>query len=554
MLLELSIKNFAIIEDLRVEFEKGLNVITGETGSGKSIIIDALSMVLGARASKDVIKSGKEFAFIEAIFSNDGVLKTELEKYDIDNDDLIVISREIRIDRPSITKINGRTITGSVLIQITSKLIDIFAQHENISLMNNINQRKLIDSFGDDSHIELLNNLTILIEQLHKLKEDFKIKSSQNKNRDREIDLLKYQAEEIKNANLSEEDETIDDKYKIINNISEISRQAQSATAILNSSYDQANIEDLFDSVIGNLNFIIKYDKNMQDCYDELEDIRYRIKDISYTIEKYLSSLEYSEEELRFLENRIDTVNTLKKKYGNKISDIYSFLEEVENRLHFLENFDDEIKKLEDEISFVNNQALDIARKISENRKSVSKFLEHTVAEELKELNIKNARFKIDFREKEISKDGIDDIEFMIVTNAGEDFKSLADTASGGEMSRIMLGFKSIIAQKDNIQTLIFDEIDTGISGRTAQIVGNKIKKLAKDRQVIVISHLPQIVSLADTHYLIEKLERINETTSRIRKLNYNEREMELARLIGGFMISDATISAAREMLFNKEK
>lgn len=551
MLLELSIKNFAIIEDLRVEFDKGLNVITGETGSGKSIIIDALSIVLGQRANKDIIKSGKDYAYIEAIFTSyDANLNAEFEKYNIELGDLIVISKEIKLDRPSVTKINGRTITTQGLSAVTSKLIDIFAQHENVSLMNNQNQRILIDSYLDTEHRENLLKLSKIVDDLNKFKQEYEEKSGENKDLDREIDLIKYQIEEIEDANLTEkDDEELENEFKLIDSLSDISKEIQSSISILKSNYEQSNIEDLLDSVISSVNFSLKYDDSLRSEFDDLEDIRYRIKDIAYSLERYLNSKDYSQETLIYLQNRIDIVNNLKKKYGKTVLDINNYLAEVKERLEFLENYESEMKKLSDKILSFEAKAKEIAIKISNSRKEFSKKFADLIMEELVELNIKNAKFRVDFEEKTLSKDGIDNIEFMISTNIGQDYKALSKTASGGEMSRIMLGFKSILAKKDNIQTLIFDEIDTGISGVTAQIVGNKIKKLSEDRQIIVISHLPQIVSLADSHYLIEKTEDNNKTSSSITKLDSESRIKELARLLGGMEITEKTIGAAREML-----
>lgn len=551
MLLELNIKNFAIIEDLSVVFEKGLNVITGETGSGKSIIIDAISIVLGQRASKDIIKTGKDYAYIEAVFEcNDKNIIDSLKNINIEIEDLIVISKEIKKDRPAITKINGRTVTNSVLQKVSSKIIDVFAQHESVSLMNSVNQKELIDSFGDKNHLEKLSVLREKIKKLHILEKEYVESSMDEKDKEREIDLLKYQIDEIESASLNEKDEEeIEIELRKLANISAISRDLKSAVDILKSSYDSFNIEDSLDTVISNVSRALSYDAELDGYYNELESIRYSISDIGSNLESYLDNIEYNEERLIFLEDRVNTVNTLKKKYGKTLEDIFSYLEETKKRLSFLQNFEEELNTLKKKIDVLRNEALDMASDISRNRRLIADFLEESVKEELKELNIENARFKVEISEKELSYDGIDNIEFLISTNLGEEFKLLSKTASGGEMSRIMLGFKSIIAKKDNIATLIFDEIDTGISGKTAQIVGNKIKVLSKDRQVIAISHLPQIVSLADAHYLIEKEETDGKTASNVRKLDFESRVLELARLIGGYDITETALKAAKEML-----
>lgn len=551
MLLELNIKNFAIIEDLSVGFEDGLNVITGETGSGKSIIIDALSIVLGQRASKDIIKSGKDFAYIEAVFtSHNNDTNEVLKEHSIENGELIVISKEIKKDRPSITKVNGRTVTTGVLSKITSKLIDVFAQHESVSLMNANNQRELIDSFGDKNHFERLIKLKEMTSKLAVLEKEYAEKSSGEKDKDREIDLLKYQIEEIESANLTKSDEEeIESELKKISNTSSITKDLSDAVSMLRSSYDSFSIEDALDKVISNISSVVEFDELLKKDYEELENIRYSLIDITGNLETYIENIDYDEERLLFLEERVDTVNTLRRKYGNTVEDIKNYLKETKERLNFLLNFETELNKLQNEIDELRNKALIIADEISSERRKIADFLEESVKNELRQLNILNARFKVDIKDKNLTKEGIDSIEFMISTNLGEEFKPLSKTASGGEMSRIMLGFKSIIAKKDNIETLIFDEIDTGISGKTAQIVGNKIKDLSLGRQVIAISHLPQIVSLADAHYLIEKEESNGSTSSKVFKLDEDRKVEELARLIGGLDITETALKAAREML-----
>lgn len=552
MLLELNIENFAIIENMKIKFTKGLNVITGETGSGKSIIIDSLSLVLGARANKDIIKKGKDYSYIEAIFSiyNDSI-KEDLKKVGIEVGDLLVISREIKRDTPSITRINNRVVTSNLLTKITAKLIDIFAQHESTSLMDSKNQKKLLDDFGDLEFKENLKILNNMVGTIKSLEEEYREKKSKETNKQREIDLLNYQINEIEMANLTEyDDEDLEEEFLKYDNMSETEEVLSETINILKSNFDSYNIEDLLDSLISRLNSILKYNENLKEENEELEDIRFRIKDISSNLEKYLESMNYDPQKVEYLRERLNLINSLKLKYGNTIEKIHVFLKESKERLNFLENFDKNLKEIESKIEKQREEAKEIAVKISNFRKNIAKEIEKKVSEEINELNIKNAKFKINFKEKELSYDGIDEVTFLLSSNLGEDFKELSKIASGGEMSRIMLGFKSIIANKDKIETLIFDEIDTGISGKTAQIVGQKIKKLSYDRQVIVISHLPQIVSLADSHFLIEKAVKDNKSTiSTIKELDYESRVYELARLIGGFNITDNAINAARDMI-----
>lgn len=555
MLLELTIKNFAIIEDLRVEFSSGFNVITGETGSGKSIIFDALSVVLGARANKDLIRHGQESAYIEAIFTSyDKNICKIFEENNIEVGDLIIISREIKNDRPSISKVNGRSVSTSILSKISSGLIDIFAQNESISLMNPKTQKNLIDSFADEDHYNNLNLLEEKFKKLNDLISDYEKKSSSNSDRDREMDLLKYQIDEIEEASLtSSDDEELEDEYKLISNASAISKNLADSINILKSNYNTESVEDLLDRAISEISQVCESYKDVENDYQELEDIRYRIQDIVRNLENYSDSIEYSPEKLMNLESRINLVNNLKKKYGSSVDDIYKYLDEIKDKYEFLKNYDVEIQKLKVKIDKSRKDCLDLAKIISSKRKEIAKIFSKKIEDELRQLNIKDARFKVDFHEKDLSYDGIDDIEFMIITNEGEDFKAMSKIVSGGELSRIMLAFKSIIAKRDNIQTLVFDEIDSGISGITAQIIAKKIRNISENSQVIAISHLPQIVSAADHQYLIEKVKDDKSVISKITKLDKDGRIKELARLIGGMNVTETALKAAEEMLAKKE-
>lgn len=551
MLLELNIENFAIIENMKIEFEPGLNVLTGETGSGKSIIIDSLGLVLGQRANKDIIKKGKDRAFIEAVFSSyDEETKDLLLEYGIESGDLVVVSKEIREKGPTITRVNNRTVTSQILSKISSHLIDIFAQHESISLMDNKNQLKLIDDFSGKDQGQLLENLKDLVHEINSLKNEYHEKSTMEQNKDREIDLLEYQIKEIEDAGLSDyDDEEIYDDFNVLNNMTDTLIKLSEAKSLINEGYETSSLEDILDKVIANVVEVTRYNKDLKEVEENLEDIRFRVSDIAKDLDRYVSSSEVDEERLQFLRERIDLVNNLKLKYGNNVKAINSFYGEISERLRFLQNFEDNLNKLLKKIEEREAEATVLAEKISQKRKKTSEILEKKVEEEINKLNIKDAKFKIEIKEKELSFDGIDKIEFLIAPNLGQDLMPMAKVASGGEMSRIMLGFKSIIAEKDNIPTLVFDEIDTGISGKTAQIVGNKIKEVSKDRQVIVISHLPQIVALADTHFAIKKDVVNNSTISTIDKLSYDERVNEVARLIGGMNVSEIAIETAKEMI-----
>lgn len=551
MLLELKIQNFAIIDDVTIEFTEGMNILTGETGSGKSIIIDALSTVLGGKAYKELIKSGADSAFVEAVFcTSSDYIKNKIREFDIEIEDLIVISRIIKSDRPSISRVNGKAVTLNVLNEITESLIDIFAQEESQSLMNIKNQLRLLDFLCGKDHLENLNYLRDIIDEISEISKKIKDLKDKSSNREREIDILKYQLDEIDSANLTPYDnEELEQDYKKQNNMSEIINHLNLAVEYLNSDYENNNAIGIVDSCIGEIINISKYDQEYEETLSELEDIKYRLQDISSYLNRKLSTEEVDEENLRFLENRLDLVNSLKKKYGNNLELIDKFYDDTKTRLDQLENLEEILSNLKKSEESLYKEAYKIAEKISNKRKEISKELEIKLKSEMRDLNIKNADFMIKIKDQKLNKDGIDDVEFFIKTNLGMEFLSLSKTASGGEMSRIMLAFKSIISNYDEIETLIFDEIDTGVSGFTANIVGNKIKELSTKRQVIAISHLPQIVALGDSHFKIYKEEIGDKTVSNIIKLENDERVDEIARLIGGQVITDNTIKAAKEML-----
>ena len=493
----------------------------------------------------------RDRAFIEAVFSSyDEETKDLLLEYGIESGDLVVVSKEIREKGPTITRVNNRTVTSQILSKISSHLIDIFAQHESISLMDNKNQLKLIDDFSGKDQGQLLSNLKDLVHEINSLKNEYHDKSTMEQSKDREIDLLEYQIKEIEDAGLSDyDDEELYDDFNVLNNMTDTLIKLSEAKSLINEGYETSSLEDILDKVIANVVEVTRYNKDLKEVEENLEDIRFRISDIAKDLDRYVSSSEVDEERLQFLRERIDLVNNLKLKYGNNVKAINSFYEEISERLRFLQNFEDNLNKLLKRIEEKEAEATVLAEKISQKRKKTSEILEKKVEEEINKLNIKDAKFKIEIKEKELSFDGIDKIEFLIAPNLGQDLMPMAKVASGGEMSRIMLGFKSIIAEKDNIPTLVFDEIDTGISGKTAQIVGNKIKEVSKDRQVIVISHLPQIVALADTHFAIKKDVVNNSTISTIDKLSYDERVNEVARLIGGMNVSEIAIETAKEMI-----
>lgn len=561
MLLELSIKNFAIIDDLKVSFTKGLNLLTGETGAGKSIIIEALGTVLGGRGSKDLIRTGKDKAVLQALFLIEDTHRTlkTLNKYgiDIDRDGLLIITREISAFHPSISRVNGRTITLTILNEITSNLVDIFAQHEHQSLLDISNHKRLIDTFGDEKFKNLKGEIKLYYDEYIEVKNRLSKINLDSRKREREIDLLKFQIEEIEDANLKDEDDReIEDEFNRLNNIKDIAYGiGQIAESLQSSNFNEFSIIDIINKDISILSDLVRFDSNLSMYLNRLKEINFELQDINKGLIDYIDRIDMDGERLQYLEERINVVNRLKKKYGNSIQAIYDFKERIDGELEDLLNHKREIKILDEKIKKLEDKLYDLSMDLSHERHIIAESLEAKISKELLDLNMGNVTFKVDFQEKaQIGSDGIDHIEFLISTNPGEDLKSVSKIVSGGEMSRIMLGFKSILAKYDGITTMIFDEIDTGISGRTAQIVGEKISEIAKDRQVISITHLPQIAALADSHYFISKKTDKGKTVTTIKRLEDEERVEEMARLLGGVDVTNTTLDHAREMISMSKK
>lgn len=556
MIVELSINNFAIIDNVKINFEKGFNVLTGETGAGKSIIIEGISMILGQRANRNLIRSGEERAIIEGVFHLEDPVEINetLEEHgiDIDPNNYLIITREIYNNGRTISRVNGRVVTLSVLNDITANLVDIHGQHEHQSLLDSRTHIKLVDSFGNEELKSLLETVNkkyrVLQEEKNRLKE-----LSQNvENIEREIDLLQYQLKDIDSADIFNLDEDeIMSEYNKLNNIKDIAFNLGQVIDMLNSDdYSGYSIINGISKCRLNLNNIEKYDGALKEYNNILESVEYELKDLYISIKDYLENLELDEERLIILEEKIDLLNSLKRKYGNTIEDIIEYRNSIEAKLNNLLNNERAIEETNKRIKSLEKELMNDCFKLTDLRKRISKKLEANITKELEELNMKNVVFKINFdRHDYFTTEGLDKIEFLISTNKGEELKPLSKIVSGGEMARIMLAFKKILSQYDNIPTLIFDEIDTGISGRTAQIVGEKIKSISKNHQVICISHLPQIAALADVHFLISKEVIDDKTFVAVKKLDYNERIDELSRLLGGVNLTNTTKLHAKEML-----
>jgi len=550
MLLNLHVKNLALIEEVDVDFEKGLIVLTGETGAGKSLILGSVNIALGNKASKDMIRKGTDYSLVELTFSVSENCAKQLKKYDIymEEDNIITVTRKISEGR-SISKINGETVNIKTLKNVMSLLIDIHGQHDHQSLLYTKNHLDILDKFAKDSILELKEKIkeeyskyTKLIKKL----EEFNIDEGQKA---REIEFAEYEVNEIESANLKpEEDVQVEEEFKKLSNSKEI---VSALSEIYNAlSYETAGgLGDIINKAVMDINSIKGMDEKISQFQTELYDIDNLCRELTSQIYDYNSGMDFNPEYVRKVEERLDVINHLKLKYGNSIEEILRYKEEKEEYLEKLNNMTDEMESVKNQISELEGTLNNLCTKLSEQRKKAAKELEVLVKQALVDLNFIAVEFEIQITRKEsIGENGFDNVEFMISTNPGESVKPLVKVASGGELSRIMLAIKSILATEDDIDTLIFDEIDTGISGQTAMKVAEKMAKISRNHQVICISHLSQIAAMADSHYLIKKTADENSTTTSIKKLTRQQSIEELVRINGGSGITEAGLIHATEM------
>lgn len=550
MLLNLHVKNLALIEEVDVDFEKGLIVLTGETGAGKSLILGSVNIALGNKASKDMIRKGTDYSLVELTFSVSENCAKQLKKYDIymEEDNIVTVTRKISEGR-SISKINGETVNIKTLKNVMSLLIDIHGQHDHQSLLYTKNHLDILDKFAKDSILELKEKIkeeyskyTKLIKKL----EEFNIDEGQKA---REIEFAEYEVNEIESANLKpEEDVQVEEEFKKLSNSKEI---VSALSEIYNAlSYETAGgLGDIINKAVMDINSIKGMDEKISQFQTELYDIDNLCRELTSQIYDYNSGMDFNPEYVREVEERLDVINHLKLKYGNSIAEILRYKEEKEEYLEKLNNMTDEMESVKNQISELEGTLNNLCTKLSEQRKKAAKELEVLVKQALVDLNFIAVEFEIQITRKEsIGENGFDNVEFMISTNPGESVKPLVKVASGGELSRIMLAIKSILATEDDIDTLIFDEIDTGISGQTAMKVAEKMAKISRNHQVICISHLSQIAAMADSHYLIKKTADENSTTTSIKKLTRQQSIEELVRINGGSGITEAGLIHATEM------
>lgn len=547
MLQSLHVKNLALIDEAEVNFENGLNILSGETGAGKSIIIGSMNMALGEKASKDMVRHDADYALVELIFQVDNPLIVEkLKELDIfPEDDQIIMSRKIMPGR-SVCKINSETVSASLMRAVASLLIDIHGQHEHQSLLSKKNHLKYLDDFARlDQDKEALKAAYHIYQEKKRLLDEA---SLDEESQARELSFLQYEIDEIEKANLIVgEDEELEARYRTLSHGRKIMEAAGTAYEMTGNAMENAS--SMIGRAVRELVSVGEYDENVQMLADQLGEIDNLLADFNRDLSGYLSDADFSEEQFAEVAKRLDEINHLKSKYGDSIEKILTQKEEKESRVEQLMNYDAYRSKLEEEFKAARTEVKVHSDILSNIRQKEAKALVKEVTQALVDLNFLDVRFDMRFEALDhFTANGIDDARFYISTNPGEDMKPLEQVASGGELSRIMLALKTVLAENDDIETLIFDEIDSGISGRTAQMVAGKLNQTGKNHQIICITHLPQIAAMADTHFLIEKTTEGGNTVSNIRNLGYEESIEELARMLGGVKITDTVLQSAKEM------
>lgn len=537
MISTLHIKNIGIIDDLSIDLNEGLNVLTGETGAGKTLIIDSLGIISGGRFSKEMIRKGETNSFVEIC-----MYEPENEN-SIDGN--IIVSREINSNGKNMCKINGRMVTVNELKNFMSKFIEIHGQNDNQSLLDNKFHLKYLDGFIGDKIIDIKKQYKEKYEKYLEVKQELKNNYGDEKERERKLDLLRYQFNEIEEANLKvNEEDNLEEKRKLMINSEKISKNLNEADiAIGENSIDSIN------TAIRALEKIENIDKKYEDISSNLKNIYYELQEISRDISEHKEDVYFDEQERNEVEERLDLIYNLKRKYGNDVQEILNYKDEIEAEINHIENLDEYNNKLKKELKQLKEEMIKLAEKMHELRNEYGKVLSININKVLEDLEMKNANINIhvDYNEEDFFENGKDIVEFYITTNLGEDEKQLAKIASGGEMSRIMLAIKKVLADTDKMPVLIFDEIDTGISGKAAGAVAEKLNGISKNHQVLCISHLPSIAAIADYNYFISKKVVENRTNTNIRLLNEKETLEEIARISSG-EINEATIQYAMQL------
>jgi len=547
MLRVLHIENIAVIECADIEFDRGFNVLTGETGAGKSIVIDAISAIIGERAYRDMIRTGSEKASVQAVFSDVPELPW-FEENGIPYERETVIQREIFLDGRNVCRVNGTLVSVSVLRKLGSQLIDIHGQHDSASLFDEGSHLQFLDDFAANeelraSYQEKYDGVTALRKEIDRISMDEGEKL-------RRMETLRYQIAEIEKAELEVgEDTVLEERRKLLQNSEKLSDGMESAVKALYGNDDSDGAVALLQEAQRELARLSRYTDAYNAIQEKLSDLMYQVQDAAEEIWDARDDLSYSPQELDRIEERLDTIHRLRKKYGATCEDILAYMERAKEELDEIEFADDHLEKLKKKLQKAETEAWSAADILTANRQEKAKALAEAICSELTQLDMPKVQFACQFAKTELTPTGADAVAFYMSANTGEALKPMSKVASGGELARIMLAMKNVQAEKDRIDTLIFDEVDTGVSGRAAQKVAEKLRSVAQNKQVLCVTHLPQLAALANTHLLIAKGERKGRTYTTVTPLDKEGRTRELARIIGGTNITETTLRSAEEML-----
>ena len=547
MLSLLHIENIAVIESADISFDRGFNVLTGETGAGKSIVIDAISAILGERAYRDMIRTGTNKASVRAVFTDVPELDWFADN-GVEYDPETVIQREIHLDGKNVCRVNGSLVSVSILRKLGIQLINIHGQHDSASLFDEDNHLTFLDAFADNETIR--TEYTEKYEAVTKLRREIDRISMDESEKLRRMETLRFQINEIEKAELEAgEDEELESRRKILQNAEKLSDGMEEAVECLYGGDDSDGAAGLLARAEHALARLSRFTDAYAVLHEKVADLMYQVQDVAEGVRDARDDLSYSADELETIEARLDKIHRLRRKYGVTCADILEYLEQAKKELDEIEFADDHVERLKKKLKKAEKEAWDTAKILRENRKETAKSMARRILSELAQLDMPRVQFEVQFTELDLTTNGADSVAFYMSANAGEALKPMSKVASGGELARIMLAMKNVLAEKDQVNTLIFDEVDTGVSGRAAQKVAEKLRSVAVHKQVLCVTHLPQLAALANTHLLIAKSERDGRTYTSVTPLDVEGRKKELARIIGGTNITEITLKSAEEML-----
>ncbi len=548
MLSLLHIENIAVIECADISFDAGFHVLTGETGAGKSIVIDAISAILGERAYRDMIRTGANKASVRAVFT-DVPAFAWFEQNGVEYDPETVIQRDIFLDGRNVCRVNGALVSVSILRKLGIQLINIHGQHDSASLFDEGNHLIYLDDFSDNANLR--NVYSECYEEVVRLRKEIERMSMDEGEKLRRMETLRYQIEEISKANLQAgEDDALEERRKILQNAEKLSDGIHAAVECLYGGEDSDGAAGLLAEAERELARLSRYTDAYAGLREKVADLMYQVQDAAEEARDARDELTYSADELEKIESRLDVIHRLRRKYGTTCADILEYLEKSQQELDEIEFADDHIERLKGKLANAESAAWDAAKCLRKNRQEGARVLSSRILEELAQLDMPRVQFSCEFTDTELTADGADSVAFYMSANAGEALKPLSKVASGGELARIMLAMKNVLAEQDQVATLIFDEVDTGVSGRAAQKVAEKLRSVARTKQVLCVTHLPQMAALAHNHLLIAKEERQGRTYTTVTPLDLEGRKQELARIIGGANITENTLKSAEEMLY----